>query len=228
MNLRALAALIEPPQKTPSRSEHTRTNAALIMLNRDARPPRPHAPQNRVTQASHQSELQAFRLRPPLPALTTPLRVLSHRPPCHAELEGEDSEGGDVDWEEEVQKTEAMLRSVLQHKGHTGPLGMPIDGPHPDDEWLVDHLMSRRELGPEEKHLVLQHWHQKIASLPPARDFEYEPSVAGSPALTAKRREEEAGMSQDTTFSDGIGSEELRSLQSPPASQGSVTGKPAS
>ena len=149
----------------------------------------------------------------------TPLRVLACHPPCHAELECEDCEDGDVDWEEEVQKTEAMLRSVLQHNGHAGPHGMPTDGPHPDDEWLVDHLMSRRDLEPEEKHFILQHWHQNIASLPPVRDTEYEPSVAGSPALTAKRREEEAGMSQDTTFSDGIGSEELRSLQSPPTSQ---------
>eukprot|EP00966_Prymnesium_polylepis_P240673 5565849-Prymnesium_polylepis.1 len=43
-----------------------------------------------------------------------------------------------------------MLRSVLQHNGHAGPHGMPTDGPHPDDEWLVDHLMSRRDLEPEE------------------------------------------------------------------------------
>eukprot|EP00966_Prymnesium_polylepis_P005677 129505-Prymnesium_polylepis.1 len=115
-----------------------------------------------------------------------------------------------------------MLRSVLQHNGHAGPYGMPTDGTHPDDEWLVDHLMSRRDLEPEEKHFILQHWLEQITSQPPARDTEYEPTLAGSPALTAGRRDEEAGMSQDPTFDDSIGSEELRSLQSPPASQGSV------
>ena len=51
--------------------------------------------------------------RLPLPVFITPLRVISHRPPCHAELECEECEDGDVDWEEEVQKTEAMLPGVV-------------------------------------------------------------------------------------------------------------------
>ena len=62
------------------------------------------------------------------------------------ESEGGESEAGSIDWEGESLKKEQMLRSLLEFQGHVGTYGMRNEGPHPDDVWLVDHLMSRRDL----------------------------------------------------------------------------------
>ena len=86
------------------------------------------------------------------------------------ESEGGESEAGSIDWEGESLKKEQMLRSLLEFQGHVGGYGMRIEGPHPDDVWLVDHLMSRRDLDDEERACVLQHWLERIVRLPAEQD----------------------------------------------------------
>jgi hypothetical protein len=116
---------------------------------------------------------------------------------------------------------ERQLRACLETLGYEGPYGMPYDGASPSDEWLVDHLMRRRDFDDEGKCLILQSWLERVVNVPPECDSEYRQPVS-SPSLAEERDQEDALLSQDSKYTEDADSQELRDLQKPASSQGSA------
>ena len=107
---------------------------------------------------------------------------------------------------------ERQLRACLETLGYEGPYGMPYDGASPSDEWLVDHLMRRRDFDDEGKCLILQSWLERVVNVPPECDSEYRQPVS-SPSLAEERDQEDALLSQDSKYKEDADSQELRDLR---------------